>query len=94
VGLLLIYKDRRLGEYSFWISLLLYSLLILGAIMIGNPALGVDQAVKAKSYSTFPILAVVSVYAMLVKAALERRSILNTVLLVTLSGVILLSASI
>ncbi len=92
VGLLLIHKDGRLGEYSFWISLLLYSLLILGAIMIGNARLGVDQGATAKRYSTFPILAVVGIYAMLVKTALERRSIINTVLPVALAGVILLSA--
>jgi len=94
VSLLLIYRDGRLGEYRFWVSLLLYSLLILGSIMVGNSELGVNQAVHAKRYTTFPILAVVAVYAMLAKTALERRSIPNTVLLVALSGVILLSASI
>jgi hypothetical protein len=94
VSLLLIYKDGRLGEYRFWVSLLLYSLLILGSIMIGNSELGVNQAVTAKRYTTFPILVVVAIYAMLAKTALERRSIPNTVLLVALSGVILLSASI
>ena len=94
VSLFLIYKDGRLGEHSFWASLLLYSLLILGAIVVGNSELGVEQVVTAKRYTTFAILAVVSVYAMLVKTALERRSIINTVLLVALYGVILLSASI
>jgi hypothetical protein len=62
--------------------------------MVGNSELGVNQAVTAKRYTTFPILAVVSVYVMLVKTAFERRSNLNTALLVALSGVILLSASI
>src|SRR5829696_10164207 len=94
VSLLLIYKDGRLGENRFWISLLLYSLLILGSIMVGNSEQGVNQAVTAKRYTTFPILAVVGIYAMLAKTALERRSIPNIVLLVALSGVILLSASI
>jgi glucose dehydrogenase len=94
VSLLLIYKDGRLGEYRFWASLLLYSLLILGTIMIGNSELGVNQAVTAKRYTTFPILAVVGVYALLAKTVLERRSIPNTVLLVALSGVILLSTAI
>jgi hypothetical protein len=94
VSLLLIYQDGRLGEYRFWVSLLLYSLLILGSIMVGNSELEVNQAVTAKRYTTFPILVVVGIYAMLAKTALERRSIPNTVLLVALSGVILLSASI
>lgn len=49
----------------------------------------------AKRYTTFPILAVVSVYVILVKMALERWSILlSAVLLVAVSGLILLSASI
>jgi hypothetical protein len=94
VSLLLIYRDGRLVEYSFWVSLLLYSLLTRGTIIVGNPALGVHQAVTAKRNVTFPILAVVGMYAMLVITALERRSILNTVLLVALSGLILLSASV
>jgi hypothetical protein len=94
VSLLIIYKNGRLGEYRFWVSLLLYSLLILGTIMVGNSELGVNQAVTAKRYTTFPILAVVAIYAMLAKTALERRSIPNTVLLVALSGVILLSTSV
>ena len=94
VSLLLIYKNGRLGEYRFWVSLLLYSLLILGTIMVGNSELGVNQAVTAKRYTTFPILAVVAVYAMLAKMALERRSIPNAVLLVAVSGVILLSTSV
>ena len=94
VSLLLIYKYGRLREYRFWISLLLYSLLILGTIMVGNSELGVNQAVTAKRYTTFPILAVVAVYVMLAKTALERRSIPNAALLVALSGLILLSTSV
>ena len=91
-GLFLIYGDGRLGEYSFWVSLLLYSLLMLGAITVGRSELGPDQAVIAKRYAPFPILAVVGVYVMLVKAALERRSIVSTLLAAALSGAILLSS--
>jgi hypothetical protein len=91
-GLLLIYRNGRLGEYSFWVSLLLYSLLMLGAITVGRSELGPDQAVIAKRYAPFPILAVVGVYVMLVKAALERRSIVSTLLAAALSSAILLSS--
>jgi hypothetical protein len=90
VSLLRIHKDRRFGEYSFWISLLLFSLLILASIMVGRSFL---QMVHSR-YTTFSVLAVVSVYAMLVKTALEKRSMINTVLLTALAGAVLLSASI
>jgi hypothetical protein len=91
VSLVLIYKDRKLGEYSFWISLMLYSFLILAFITLGRSGYGVGQAMVSR-YTTFSILAVVSIYAILAKTAFEKRSHTNTVLFVALSGVILLSA--
>jgi len=93
VSLLLLVKNRKVDEYSFWVSLLFYSLLILAFITVGRSAFGVWQAM-APRYTTFSILVVVSVYAILVKMVLERRSAANTILLVVLSGVILLSAAI
>ena len=93
VSLLLIYKDRKLGEYSFWVCLLLYSFLILASITLGRSGFGVQQALESR-YTSFCILAVVSVYAMLAKTAFEKRASLNTVLLVAFSGVILLSAAV
>jgi hypothetical protein len=94
MSLLLIYKDGRLGEYSFWVSLLSYSLFMLAAITLGRSGkFGALQAM-APRYTTFSILAVVSVYAMLAKMVFERRSNLNTILLVALSGVVLIGTSI
>jgi hypothetical protein len=93
VSLLLLVKNRKVGEYSFWVSLLFYSLLILASITAGRSAYGAWQAM-APRYTTFSILVVVSLYAILVKTLLERRSAANTVLLIVLSGVILLSAAI
>jgi hypothetical protein len=92
VSLFLIHKDKRLGEYSFWVSLLLYSLLMLATITIGRS--GIFPAVQALAprYTSFSILAVVSVYAMLVKMVLERRSVIRTVLLVAVCGITLVSA--
>ncbi len=55
--------------------------------------MGAYQAVVPR-YATFSILVVVSVYAVLVKAVLERKSTTNTALLITLSGAILLSAAV
>ncbi len=94
VSLFLIYRDGKWGEYSFWVSLLSYSLFMLAAITLGRSGkFGAVQAL-APRYTTFSILAAVSVYAMLVKMLLERRSTINTILLVALSGLVLLSASI
>ena len=92
VGLIVLVKDGKMGDHSFWISLLLYSLLTLGAITVGRASWGVDQAVHAKRYVTFPILAVVGIYVMLAKMALERRVVTDTLLLVAISGTILISA--
>lgn len=36
MSLFLIYRDRGLGEYSFWTSVLLYSFLILASITLGR----------------------------------------------------------
>lgn len=91
--LLIIYKDRRISEFSFWISLLLYSFCILTSITLGRSGFGVEQALESR-YTSFSILAVVSVYAMLAKTVFEKRARFNTILLVAFSGIILLSATI
>jgi hypothetical protein len=93
VILLLVYRDRKFGEYSFWIALLLFSLLILASITYGRSGFGLGQALVSR-YATFSILAAVSVYAMVAKSAVESRSRTTTVLLVAFSGVVLLSAAV
>lgn len=92
-----IYRNRRLGEYSFWVSLLLWSFLVLAAITLGRSGFGAGSALASR-YTAFSILAVVSIYAMLVKMTVERRSSIgrpsvSLILLVTLSGAVLLSAA-
>jgi len=93
VSLFLIYKDKKFGEYSFWIALLLFSLLILASITYGRSGFGLEKALVSR-YTSFSILAAVSVYAMLTKLAFERRSSTNTVSLAAFSGVVLLSVAI
>jgi hypothetical protein len=94
VSLFLIYRDRGVGEYSFWISVLLYSFLILASITLGRSGqFGALQAMASR-YTTFSILAVASIYAMLAKTTLERRSRPTIVLLSALAGVVLLSATV
>lgn len=93
VSLFLIYRHRELGAYSFWISVLLYSFLTLVSTTLGRSGqFGALQAM-APRYTTFSILAVASIYAILAKMALERRSRLAIVLLSTMAGVVLLSAA-
>lgn len=97
VSLLLIYKGRSMSEYSFWVSLLFWSLLILATITLGRSGSGAGNALVSR-YTAFSILAVVSVYAMLLKMAFERRSSIrrpgiNAVLLAALSGAVLLSVA-
>jgi hypothetical protein len=90
---LAIYRSRVLREHSFWISVLFYSLLILTTITLGRAGMfGVWQAAVSR-YTTFSILAVASIYTMLAKMVLARRSgVGRAVLLSTLVGTILLSA--
>jgi len=93
-ALLLIYKSGKVNEYSFWVSLLVYSLLMLAVITLGRVGLfGAEQALSSR-YAAFSVLAVVSIYAVLAKTVLEGTSVTVTALLAVLSGAILLSAAI
>lgn len=92
-GLFLVLKERALGEYSFWVSLLLYSFLVLASVTAGRAGFGAEQALVSR-YASFSILAVVGVYAILAKAALERRSSARIIPLVVLSGLVLASAAV
>jgi hypothetical protein len=93
--LLATYGRGVLREHPFWISLLFYSLFILAAITLGRSgAFGLWQAAISR-YTTFSLLAVASVYAMLAKMVFAiRAGIVRTVLLTALFGAILLNAGI
>ncbi len=97
VGLLLVYKDRTLGRYSFWISLMFYSFLILAATTAKSSPKGVELAL-APRYTSFSVLAIVSIYGLLATAALGRRSStrrpnIGIICLVLLSGAVVLNAA-
>ena len=89
------YGRGVLRQHSFWISLLFYSLFILVTITLGRSGMfGVLQA-TASRYTTFSILAVASLYALLAKMVFATTaSVLRTVLLLALFGMILLSAGV
>jgi hypothetical protein len=95
--LFVVYKSRRLGESAFWVSLVLYSFLILAAITLGRSGKGAELAL-APRYTPFSILAVVSVYGLLATMVLKRglsiRSLsIGTILLVFLSGALAVNAA-
>jgi hypothetical protein len=90
-SLYLIYKSGRIREYSFWMTLLLFSLLVLTAIMAGRSG---AQGLPPPRYANFAVLAAVSVYAILAKTALEKRSRALSALFGTLVVVVLLSMSV
>jgi hypothetical protein len=88
VSLFLIYRNRRVREYSFWIALLLFSLLILMAIMAGRSG---AQGLPPPRYANFSVLATVTVYVILARLSLEDRSRAVVALLGSLCVVVLLS---
>ncbi len=97
IVLLLVYKDRRLGQYSFWVSLMFYSFLILASITARSSDGGPELAL-APRYTSFSILAIVSIYGLLATTALQRRCSIrrpsiSAILLVLLSGTVVLSAA-
>ena len=94
-SLLAMYESGVLREHSFWVSLFIYSLLILATITLGRAGMfGVWQAAISR-YTTFSILAVASVYTMLAKLVFARNSgVGRTVLLIALFGTVLLSAGV
>ena len=94
VSLGILARDKKLAQHSFWVSLLLYSLLMLAAITVGRAGLFGPLQALASRYTTFSILAVASVYAVLAKMAFESRSSIRAALLVPLCGAVLFSAAV
>lgn len=97
VSLFLIYRSGRLSEYSFWVTVFVFSLLSLGLIGAGRTGYsfvesgtGIASAL-APRYTTLSILMVISIYAMLVKLAAEQRSLSTVAPAGVLSGIILLT---
>ena len=89
------YGRGVLRQHPFWISLLFYSLLILATITLGRSGMFGALQATASRYTTFSVLAVASLYALLAKMVFATTaSVLRTVLLLALFGIILLSAGV
>src|SRR5205823_3895954 len=77
---------------SFWLTLLVFSLSVEAAIMIGRSGFGIDQA-PASRYATFSILTVVGVYGLASSLLIQTRNWLNVMVYTMLAGLILISAA-
>ena len=65
-------KDR--GTYSFWLGIIVFSLLAGGATTVGRAGYGPDQALSTR-YATFSELAVIGVYGILSCMTARRRAV-------------------
>jgi hypothetical protein len=90
VSLLLVHRAGKLGECSLWVALLSFSLFFLASITVGRSGLGVENALHSK-FVSFSVLAVIGIYSMLVKLALEGRSRIGAVSLAALFVLIAVS---
>src|SRR5215216_5549163 len=89
-SIFLVIRQGRLAEYSFWTSLVLFSFLVLVAVTVGRAERGIDQALVSR-YTTYSILGVVGLYAMLAKLHFESKSHSTAILFGTLLIVIMLT---
>lgn len=85
-----VWRAGGLGRYSFWLGVLAFSGLFLLSTTAGRAGFGVPQAVVSR-YTSFSVLAVAGLYAILALLVLERRSLLSVGLLGAVSGLVLLS---
>ena len=89
-SIFLVIRQGRVAEYSLWTSLLLFAFLVLLAVTVGRAERGIDQALVSR-YTTYSILGVVGLYAMLAKLHFESKSHSTAILFGTLLIVIMLT---
>lgn len=90
VVLFIAYRTRRLGEFSFWISLIAFAFVFLAFLTLGRSGGGIGTALQSR-YITFTSLGLIGVYAILVKLDSERRSRIIAASFVVFFAAILLS---
>jgi hypothetical protein len=88
VSLFLVHRNRAVADQSFWVAIILFSLATLAAVTAGRVGLGTEQALTPR-HASFSLLAVIGVYVMLVKLAIELRSFIGAVLVGILSVLLL-----
>ena len=90
VALFVVYRSGRIGEFSFWISLVAFAFVFLAFLTLGRSGGGIETALNSR-YITFTILGIIGLYAILVKLDSERVSRVITASFVVLFAAILLS---
>jgi hypothetical protein len=84
------YRSGRLGECSFWVALLSFSLLTLASTTLARGGAGIGGAINPK-YVTFSVLAVIAAYAMLVRSTFEQKRLVTAVTLGILTLLVAMS---
>ena len=90
VALFVVYRSGRIGEFSFWISLVAFAFVFLAFLTLGRSGGGIGTALNSR-YVTFTILGIIGLYAILVKLNSERGSRIINASFVVLFAAILLS---
>ena len=90
IVLFVLYRARRIGEFSFWISLIAFALVFLTFLTLGRSGVSVASALQSR-YITFTGLGFIGIYAILLKLDSERVSRIATASFVVFLAAILLS---
>lgn len=90
IALFVLYRTRRIGEFSFWISLIAFALVFLAFLTLGRSGVGLQSALQSR-YVTFTGLGLIGIYAILLKLASERVSRVATASFVVFLVAIVLS---
>jgi hypothetical protein len=90
VALVQLIYMRQLRPNSFWLTLLVFSLLVEGAIMTGRSGFGTGSAMVSR-YATFAILTVSGVYGLVSSLLIGKRNWLSVTLFTALAGLIMIS---
>ncbi len=73
LSLFLLYKNKRIQENSFWITMAAYSLFIVLSISIGRSGFTTEQALVSR-YTTFTIPFLIGLYAILIDLKNYKKS--------------------
>jgi hypothetical protein len=73
LAVIALYKNKRVACNSFWLSIIVFSLLSVVSIAIGRAGFGVGQALSSR-YATFSLLLVIGIYSILIDLRQSGKS--------------------
>ncbi len=71
-----LYKNKRAACNSFWLSIIIFSVLSVVSIAVGRAGFGVGQALSSR-YATFSMLLVIGLYTILMDLRISGKSNFN-----------------